>query len=174
MNNIDKRTNHWRSALAAIVLLMSIESVAQSPKMMSDPLFGITYNPQQVHFERMPASLSTNCPRLRGRYVEAWIYGHLKTAESEYFLISGLIEIQEDKSEGFRTIAPEEGDGVIVAVRRSKCLIDQTDYFFTQNVNPAKQATPIKAPESVLNEILADALDGTALGLGENRSSSVA
>jgi hypothetical protein len=58
---------------------------------MTDPLFGISYDRQRVHFERMPSLLEKNCTRLHGRYVAAWAYGHFKTADSEYFLVSGLM-----------------------------------------------------------------------------------
>jgi len=139
------------------MLFMSVETLAQSPKTMSDPLFGITYDAQRVYFEKLSASLSTICSKLRGRYVKAWVYGHFKTPEYEYFLVSGLMEYQEDKPVGRRTIAPDEGNGLIVALHASECLADQTDYFFAQRTNPAKQATPIRASESVLDGILADA-----------------
>jgi hypothetical protein len=143
--------------MGAVVVLSSMEALAQSPQLMSDPLFGILYDPQKVHFDKIPPLLVDKCPALRERYVAAWVYGHLKTADTDYFLISGLMEFREDKPGGSRTIAPEEGDGVAVALRDSKCLVDQADYFLTQDINPAKHATPITAPEAVLNGILADA-----------------
>jgi hypothetical protein len=133
---------------------------------MADQLFGILYEPEKVHFERMPPDLPEKCPRLRGRYVAAWVYGHLKTADSEYFLISGLMEFQEDKPGGARTIAPEEGDGVAVVLQGSQCLVDQAGYFFDQRINPAKNATPITVPTSVSTGILRDAFKRYVIAFG--------
>jgi hypothetical protein len=137
--------------------LCSAQSMPQSPKIMGDPLFAITYDPSKVHFETMPRLLAERCPKLHGRYVAAWVYGHLKTENSEYFVVSGLMESQEDRPGGARSIAPEDGDGLVVALQGSKCLVDQADYFFSQEINPAKTATPIIAPPSVLTGILHDA-----------------
>jgi hypothetical protein len=133
---------------------------------MADPLFVITYDPQTVHFEKLPPMLPEKCAELMGRYVAAWIYGHFKTTDSEYFLISGLMEVQEDKPGGTRSISPEDDDGLIVALQGSKCLVDQAGYFFQQKINPARTATPITAPATVVSGILQDAFrrDVTAFG----------
>ena len=130
--------------------------MAQAQKMMTEPLFGISYDRQRVHFEKMPSLLEETCPRVHGRYVAAWAYGHFKTADSEYFLVSGLMESHEDESGDTRTIAPDEGGGLVVALQGSKCLVDQAEYFLTQGVNPAKSATPIMVPKSVLAGMLQD------------------
>lgn len=150
-------TGTLKRTFCVILLCLSLNTIAQAQNSMTDPLFGISYDRRKVHFERMPPRLSEKCPRLKGRYVAAWVYGHLKTADSEYFLISGLMESQEDNPGGARTIAPDEGDGVAVALRGSMCLVDQGDYFLTQNINRAKNATPIVAPEEDVTGVLKDA-----------------
>lgn len=153
-------------AIGFMVLLFSTLSVVRSATMMTDPLFGITYDPLKVHFENLPPLLATKCAKLKGRYARAWIYGHLKTTDTEYFLISGLIEVQEDKPGGAKSIAPEDDDGLIVELQGSKCLVDQAGYFYQQEVNPAKTATAITAPASVVSAILQDAIrrDASAFG----------
>src|SRR5580658_1185909 len=108
------RTLGW--GLCLVLLGLATSTAASAQQRMTDQLFGILYDPEKVHFDRMPPTLPEKCPRLQGRYVAAWVYGHFKTADSEYFLISGLMEFQEDKPGGARTIAPEEGDGLIVAL----------------------------------------------------------
>jgi len=153
-------------ALCLILLCLTTSAGASAQQRMIDQLFGVSYDPQKVHFDRMPPGLVEKCPRLRDRYVAAWIYGHLKTADSEYFLISGLMEFQEDKPGGAHTIAPEEGDGLIVALRGSQCLVDQASYFFDQTINPAKTATPIMVPKSVLTGILQDAFKRYVIAFG--------
>ncbi len=109
--------------LAIVVCLSAVEMFPQSPTLMSDPLFGITYDPQKIRFEKIPPLLTERCPGLRGRYVAAWVYGHFKTTDSEYFLVSGLMEFKEDSPRGARTVAPEEGGGLIAALRGSACLL---------------------------------------------------
>ena len=146
-------TSRWKLCLVSFCFAAA---AARAQKVMSDPLFGIVYDPQRVRFEKMPPALPGECPRLKGRYVSAWVYGHFKAAESEYFLISGLMESQADEPGGARTIAPEEAGGLAVALRGSECFVDQTEYFLTQGVNPGKTATPIMVPKSVLTGILKD------------------
>lgn len=158
------RTSRW--TLCVVLFCFGAAVMAQAQKSMTDPLFGISYDRQRVHFERMPPLLVENCPRLHGRYVAAWAYSHFKTADSEYFLISGLMESHEDKPGGARTIAPEEGGGLVVALRGSKCLVDQADYFLTQGTNPAKNATPIMVPTSVLTGILQNAFKRYVIAFG--------
>ncbi len=154
--------------LCVVLFSLAATAMAQSGKLklMTDPLFGISYNRQTAHFEEMPSLLVGSCPRLHGRYVRAWLYGHLKTADSEYFVISGLMESRADEPGGARRIAPDEGGGVIVALRGSECIVDQTEYFLTQNINPAKTATPIMVPAPVLNGILQDAFRKYAEAFG--------
>jgi hypothetical protein len=139
-------------------------AVPQHQQQMTDQLFGVSYDPQKVHFDKMPAALADKCPGLRHRYVNAWVYGHFKTHESEYFLISGLMEFHRER--GGPTIAPEEGDGLIVAVQDSKCLLDEAGYFLTQTVNTGKGATPIMVPSSVLTGILRDAFERYSVAFG--------
>jgi hypothetical protein len=153
-------------AIGLIVVLLNMGSAAQSPKLIGDPLFGIPYDPLKVHFEELPSQLPEKCARLKGRYVEAWIYGHLKTTDSEYFLVSGLIYTQEDKPGGARSISQEDDDGLIVALKGSKCLVDQADYFYDQKFNPARTATPINAPASVVSGILQDAIRRDVVAFG--------
>src|SRR5271168_2389322 len=95
-------------AFCLISLCLITSAGASAQQRMVDQLFGILYDPQKIHFERMPQTLPAKCPGLRGRYVDAWVYGHLKTADSEYFLISGLMEFHEDKPGGARSVAPDE------------------------------------------------------------------
>lgn len=142
--------------LILLVALLGAIGEAQVPKLIDDPLFGISYDPQKVHFERVPPLLSQKCTSVRERYVVAWVYGHFQAADAQYFLVSGLMQSRDEET-GALTVAQEEGDGTVVALRSSKCLMDQADYFFSQGVNPAKDATPIMVPKSVLRGVLQDA-----------------
>lgn len=74
--------------------------------------------------------------------------------------------IRGRQTPGPHTIAPEEGEGLIVALRGSQCLVDQAGYFFDQSINPAKTATPIMAPKSVLSGILQESFKRYAIAFG--------
>ena len=156
---------HTGSLTIAFVCLFSA-LVTPAQKFMSDPLFGISYDRERIHFQRMPHMLVEHCPELRGRYVAAWTYGHFKTTDSEYFLISGLMESHADEPGGAVTVAPDEGGGVAVALQGSHCLVDQVEYFLTQHINPAKGATPIMVPPPTLNGILRDAFKRYVVAFG--------
>lgn len=153
--------------VASVLVLCAIAVPAGAQRqMMTDQLFGISYDPQKIHFEKMPNELVTHCPKLQARYVAAWVYGHLRTSDSEYFLIYGLMESQEDSPRGAHTITPEEGDGLVVVLRGSQCLVDQAGFFLMQKVNPGKTATPIMVPGSVLTGILEDSFKRYVLAFG--------
>ena len=159
--------NRWGFIPVIVFIICSgVNGLAQSRRFMGDPLFAISYDPQNVRFESLPASLISKCPELQGRYTQAWVYGQLKTADSEYFLIAGLMQYHDEATGAPTSIAPEEDGGLVIALRGRKCLVDQEDYFFDQKVNPARGATPITAPRMVLIGILQDALrrDADAFG----------
>ena len=48
--------------LSSLMLLSGQLAEAQSKRSMVDPLFGLRYDPQQVHFEAAPASITQFCP----------------------------------------------------------------------------------------------------------------
>lgn len=165
MKSVMTQIHRW--LLPVVLFCLGADFTAKAQRVVGDPLLGIEYDPGKVHFEKLPPALREKCPRLRGRYVRAWLYGHFKTADTEYFVISGLVHTHEDKPGGKQTIAPEEGDGVVVALRGAVCLLDQTDYFFAQESNPAKHATSIVAPTPVLIEIITDAFRRCIVAFGD-------
>lgn len=159
-------TQTFRFVASALLLCASAVPASAQQQKMSDPLFGILCDPQKMHFDKVPSDLVSACSKLRGRYVAAWVYGHLKTSDSEYFLISGLMEFRADDAQGTRTIAPEEDGGLIVAITSSGCRVDLDEYFFPQEINPAKKATPITASPAVVNGILQDAFQKYVTAFG--------
>lgn len=164
---MEKHEMRNRCVEAAVYLMIplvlcasSLDVYGHTSTAMSDPLFGITYDSKTVRFETMPKQLAIQCARLRGRYSRAWVFGHFKSEDSEYYLISGLMDLAKKGEAGnHQSIVPDEGGGVIVAVKGSECTQDQSEYFFDQTTNPSKRATPIEASPSVLKGILQDAFE---------------
>lgn len=144
----------WVSGI--LLSLVCVAAAGGSRHKMGDPLFGIVYDPQEIHFEAAPGRLLKRCPALEKRYVKGWVYGHLKAGDVEYFLISGLMEYH-DEPNGAVNIATDETGGMAVALRGTTCRMDNAEYFLSQKINPATVATPIRVRKSVLNGILQDA-----------------
>jgi hypothetical protein len=126
---------------------------AQSKHYMNDPLFGISYDPQIIKFDNAPSSISRFCSGLRGRRL--WIYAYAKTADAEYFIVSGFRQLHPDCP---GPVGVEPDFGIAVSLRDKKCVEDQSEYFLRGEINRAKGATPISATEAILNEIALDAL----------------
>jgi hypothetical protein len=101
----------------------------QTRKLMDDPLFAIRYDTQKVQFESMPISLVKRCPDLRNRYTDAWVYGHTKTGDAEYFIVSGLMKYF-DKETGKETGVNPDIDGLIIAIYGSTCSVEAEDSFY--------------------------------------------
>src|SRR5258707_1362169 len=118
-----------RTGLACVVLWVSVISPAGgctemfAGQPMADPLFGITYNPQEVHFEEAPASVSQLCRMLRGR--KLWVYARSKRAGSEYFIVSGLARIRPD---GPGPSHYEADFGTAVRILSRRCTTDDAKW----------------------------------------------
>ncbi|HEY6464614.1 MAG TPA: hypothetical protein VIY69_01400 [Candidatus Acidoferrales bacterium] len=130
------------------ILLLSACSVASAQSKRFDPFFWIDYDPSKIHFEVMPATLPKQCADLRNRYTRAWVYAHVKTADTEYYILYGDIH-------GY----PEDDNGVTVAIRGSKCLTDDTYSFYAQDVDPVSKTTPISASSDVFEALSSDLLE---------------
>jgi hypothetical protein len=76
------------AAASSIFLLFlgALPSRAQSPARMSDPVFGIGYDPLKVHFEVAPARISSLCSEAKAK--KYWLYAHWQDGPTEYFVIS--------------------------------------------------------------------------------------
>jgi hypothetical protein len=113
--------------LLAGLTFAAVQAGAQPQKLMTDPLFVTFYNPEKVHFEPLPDRIIKKCPDLRGRYKRAWVYGHLNTAQAEYFVVSGFMTYH-DENTGHPYIAPD-ANGVGVELRGQECIVADTDYL---------------------------------------------
>lgn len=136
--------------------------------MMGDPLFGIEYDPQKVHFEAMPASMVTLCPELRARYTKAWVFAHFSTGNGEYFLVSGLMKMPSEEHRGSFSLEPDEG-GMAVGIQGATCVAEQSENFLWQQRNRAQHGSRIVVADAVLNAIAEDALNRYAHAFGSKR-----
>jgi hypothetical protein len=151
--------SHWfRKSIAAATRWLDIH----------DPFFLIEYDPAHVHFAPIPAIIGDECPEMRGHYVRAWVYGHLKTPEAEYFIVDGYVKIESEDRPGAFSVVPEDGSGFLIEIRAGKCLVDPTPYVFFPELNKAKSR--IRVPDSVLDAISSELLKRYAKSFGGKRA----
>lgn len=127
---------------------------------MRDPMFAIHYDPAKIHFDGIPTLLNKRCPALRGVYLKGWVYAHLKKQDVEYFLVSGVVEYKsEDSKSEASQIGPEEGDGLVVELRGTKCAVDAADSVFWRDANTQRGLPPkISLSDEILYEIATEML----------------
>jgi hypothetical protein len=135
-----------------------------------DPFFLIEYDPTTVHFESLPVFVNKRCPVMRERYSRAWVYSRVKTADTEYFIVYGRTRVPSQGHQVHLSDELEEDDGIIIAIQGSQCLVDQWQFAFRKEVNRARKATPINAPDNVLNALAADLLKRYERAFGSKKS----
>jgi len=131
---------------AGLVLAVSITAIGQSRPPMFDPLFGITYDLNRIHFERAPASIGQLCSDLRGR--KLWVYAEWSIDKTKYFIVSGYI-VNHPDGPGKGDISPDE-DGVAVALQGSQCTTDGADWTMSGEIDAnRKEKLPDAFPEEL-------------------------
>jgi hypothetical protein len=148
-----------------MLLVVSTISVGQATGgRFVDPFFLIEYDSAHARFDRMPLGIGRECPQMRDHYVRGWVYGHLKTAEAEYFIVDGYVRTESEDRPGVFSVAPEDGSGFIIEIRAGGCLVDPTPYVFFPESNKGKSR--IRIPDSVLDSISSDVLGRYAKAFG--------
>ena len=142
--------------LAAFVLTVTAQSRGLR---MSDPLFGIAYDPEGYRFEEAPSKISALCPDLHGK--KTWVYAHLKSADAEYFIVSGYTG---DCSNGKRQCYPDiVGTGVLL--RGAMCSVTAVDSFYWDD-----HSDLWKLSESLMNDFAKDAIQRYLAAFGGRKS----
>jgi hypothetical protein len=126
---------------------------AQTSSTMDDPLFGIQYSHREVKFEHLPPALLRKCSDLKDRYVASWVYAHTKSADNEYFIVSGLMPDYDQRTGKPTGTASPDVTGIIVSVRGSHCNLETQDSFYWRTDSPEW-----KLPDVVQRALAADAL----------------
>jgi hypothetical protein len=152
---------HIRRCCLMALVLINISAFGQVPRTMGDPLFGIQYKVGQAAFERLPQSVLNACRELQTRYEGAWVYGHVTSADTEYYIVSGLMhDYDEGTGRKTGTLSPDE-TGLIVAIRGSKCSMEAQDSFYWNARSPEWSL-----PDSVLAAFAKDALERYSKAFG--------
>ncbi len=141
--------------MRGIVAAMSIIVVGapcQTTPTMSDPVFGMTYDTREVHFDLAPTLVRRQCRELPGKTL--WLFAHWKEAEAEFFVLSSR---------------ESEVSGIGVVVRHAACIQALPDWILTGEPrywSGRGGPPPIKFTEGVLRGLAADLLIRYARAFG--------
>jgi hypothetical protein len=131
---------------------------------MTEPLFGLSYNPQKVRFEPAPASVTAHCPLLKGRRL--WTYSSWKDKKSAYWIVSGFITILPDDFSARKGIAEPDPAGVVVELRGAECRMGTPEIFFSGKIARGKKSLPAEPNEAAINGLALDAIERYAKAFG--------
>lgn len=104
---------------------------AQTNAPLDDPLFGIEFNPTQVHFELAPARVGQACGELRNRVL--WIFARTVSDGKEYLVLNGYFPTAESTSK-----VSESDFGIGVILDGTSCKV-MTSEKLMSGVVPSKE-----------------------------------
>lgn len=139
----------------------TVALVAQAQEPMTDPFFGISYDPGSVKFEQAPAAVNNACSQIHNE--RTWVFAHLKKENVEYFIVSGLARVCPD-GPGHCDLAPNI-TGTIVALHGSKCSTEAADGFYWRKDDPLWDL-----PEAALDGMARDAVQRYAAAFGGKKN----
>ncbi len=127
---------------------------------MADPIFGLKFDPKQVHFDAAPTKLSERCDELHAKPL--WVFAHAALGDAEYFIVSGYVEYRPDsaspKSNEFES---DFGSTVILTARN--CIVEPADAFLiSAGTNP-------DPPEAQSRALAADAVSRMISSFGKDK-----
>ncbi|MDE1148052.1 MAG: hypothetical protein PW843_15735 [Azospirillaceae bacterium] len=102
---------------SVLLILGPFLAFAKEVPHLTDPVFGLKYDPAHVKFDEAPTSLMTRCPNLANDRWDnrLWIYGQQDEAGTQYLIVGGLYV---EKATGRSKPNPI---GAIIAVTPEKC-----------------------------------------------------
>jgi len=155
------------AVVLGVFLAAGNNQVARAKRTMADPLFGIFYNVDEVHFEDAPAEVGQTCKELRGR--KMWMYAELKTPDAEYYIVSGFLTVRPDHPEvGAPKFEPD--GGVAVELAGNTCRVAPADSFMWDDAGGGSKAPSITVTKPILEGLVTDALNRYTAAFGGKSS----
>lgn len=153
-------------AILSSLLFFSASQVwgQQAQRTMTEPLFGLNYNPKKIRFEPAPASVTQRCRLLKGR--KLWTYSAWKDQKSDYLIVSGFITVLPDNSAATKGITEPDPAGVVIELRRTECRISTPEMFLSGKVARSKRNLPVEPNEAAINGLTLDAMERYAKAFG--------
>jgi hypothetical protein len=127
---------------------------------MADPIFGLKFDPKQVHFDAAPTKLLERCDELHGRTL--WVFAHAVIGDAEYFIVSGYVEYHPDAASAkSREFESDFGSTVILTARN--CMVEPADAFLIS------AGTDPDPPETQSRALAADAISRMISSFGKDK-----
>ncbi|HKP94347.1 MAG TPA: hypothetical protein VJ385_01200 [Fibrobacteria bacterium] len=103
----------------AVAVLFHAELWANAPQkhLMTDPLMGLSYDPDSVHFDFCPRGFDFREGSITGKQ---WIFAKCKQDESTYYIYSGLFKHWSDRDEKWVDSIMEPDFGSVVKITGKK------------------------------------------------------
>ena len=151
-----RRTNLLMRFIATIsvgfaLLALGTERVVGAS--MSDPIFGMRYNTQDVHFDYAPVKVSRFCGGFRGR--RFWLYAYWKAGNREYFIVSDQV-------------SEISGSGVVLY--EAQCITGLPDWLIYGTMPPDGAAKLTKITEDVRHGLVKDLLRRYSAAFGGKKN----
>ena len=134
------------------------------PRMMDDPLFGLTYSPGHVRFEAAPASIGQSCPSLRGR--QLWTYAKWEERNRQYWIVSGFVAPKPESAGNQPRNLEPDATGIAVELRGSECRVGTPAITLSGKAGRDRGKKPIEASRKAREGLASDALRRYALAFG--------
>lgn len=121
-------------------------SAGTSPKAV-DPIFGLTYAPEKIHFDAAPKDLLSTCPALANEHWSRrlWTYAEDRTKDGTYLVVGGFYASRPPAPAKLTT----DPKGAIIEITSSGCTL----------IGPAREVFQYPeglVPPTVLNALAAD------------------
>jgi hypothetical protein len=135
-------------------VLLSIATCATGAQ-IRDPIFGIAYDPNTVHFEVAPAAISRACPDLRtpASKGDLRVYAHFRNGNTDYYIVQGTFD----------------DFGTAVAIRGSQCTEVDSDRFLVEGVSTLtgeREGISVADNQRIMDGIASDILVRYSKALG--------
>jgi hypothetical protein len=127
---------------------------------MTDPIFGLKFDPKQVHFDTAPTKLLEHCDELHARPL--WVFAHAVIGDAEYFIVSGYVEYRPDSaSPNSNEFESDFGSTAILTARN--CIVEPADAFVIS------VGTDPDPPEPQSRALAADAISRMISSFGKDK-----
>lgn len=135
---------------------MQMAESQQGRTTMSDPVFGMVYDVNKVHFEQAPLRISQVCRDLRGE--KPWVYAEWKQDDIEYFVLSSR---------------RSEVSGESAVIRGNECAVGLPEWVLSGNdprYRPLKGKPFVAFGPSVARGIASDLFKRYSAAFGGKRA----
>lgn len=140
-----------------VALLAFGEVAFCKPKLwMVDPIFGIKYDPQEVHFEAASKSAFRKCEEIKKR--DLWIYAHWEDKGSKFYIVSGFLTSPVGPQNSAARHLEADVAGVVVAISNGVCAVGTPDMALRGEFARTRNVTTVQLEQIAIDQLSTDAV----------------